>query len=195
MSTTLGPFSLERAIAAVEQVRHRLVRTAAALRGANVPYAIVGGHAVALWVSRVDAAAVRNTQDVDVLIRRTDFEAAKAALSAAGFAHANIAGVDMFLDGPSAGPRDAVHVIFANEKVRDHEPVANPDVDESIESTEFRVIDLDALVRIKLTAFRDKDRTHVRDLIGVGLVTSEMLTRLPDVLAGRLKGLLDTPGG
>lgn len=150
---------------------------------------------MALWVSRVDAAAVRNTQDVDVLIRRADFEAAKAALAADGFVHQDIAGVDVFLDGPDAGPRDAVHVVFANEKVRPHEPVANPDVDESVESTEFRVIGLDALVRMKLTAFRDKDRTHIRDLIDVGLVTSETPARLPPVLAERLRGLLATPDG
>ena len=46
---------------------------------AIVPYAVAGGNAVAAWVSRVDEAAVRNTQDVDILLRRSDLSAAIAA--------------------------------------------------------------------------------------------------------------------
>lgn len=195
MSTTLGPFSFERVILAMENVRRRLVRTAEILRSCGVPYAIVGGNAVALWVSRVDESAVRNTQDVDVLLRRADFPAAKRALESAGFVHRHLRGVEVFLDGPDARPRDAVHVIFANEKVRPEEPLANPDVDESEASAQFRVISLAALVRIKLTAFRDKDRTHLRDLIDVGLVDQSTLAMVPEVLAGRLRMLLETPDG
>ncbi len=131
MAIAKRPFSLERVENAVEKVRHRLLRAAAALRTANVPYAIAGGHAVALWVSRVDDAAVRNTQDVDVLIRRCDFDAAKAAFESAGFVHRRVAAIDMFLDGPAAKPRDAVHIVFAGEKVRPHEALATPDVSES----------------------------------------------------------------
>jgi len=33
---------------------------------------MAGGNAVAAWVARVDRAAVRNTQDVDLLVRRKD---------------------------------------------------------------------------------------------------------------------------
>src|SRR5438270_5677568 len=164
MSTALGPFSLDRMENAVEKVRQRLLKAADALRARDVPYAVAGGNAVALWVSRVDEAAVRNTQDVDILIRRSDFATAKAALEAAGFMYRHVAGIDVFLDGPSAKPRQGVHLVFANEKVRPHEPVANPDVAESEDAGAFRVLSLDALVRIKLTGFRDKDRTHLRDL-------------------------------
>ena len=82
--TTIGPFSLERVVNAVEKVRQRLLKAAAALRAADVAYAVIGGNAVALWVSRVDEAAVRNTQDVDILIRREDFDAARAALERTG---------------------------------------------------------------------------------------------------------------
>ena len=76
-----------------------------------------GGNAVAAWVSRVDEAAVRNTQDVDILLRREDLERAKAALAAAGFVFRHVKSVDMFLDGPGAKARDAIHVVFAREKV------------------------------------------------------------------------------
>lgn len=83
----LQPVSLARMVRAVEKVRERLLRSTAALDGANVPYAVIGGNAVAAWVSRVDEAAVRNTQDVDILVRRADFERVKAALEGAGFVY------------------------------------------------------------------------------------------------------------
>jgi len=195
MTIAIGPFSLERIVSAVEKVRQRLLRAAAALRAADVPYAVAGGNAVALWVSRVDEAAVRNTRDVDVLVRREDFGAAQTALESAGFVHRRVAGIEVFLDGPAAKPRDAVHIVFANEKVRPQEPLPNPDVSESEDAGLFRVIALDALVRIKLTAFRDKDRTHLRDLMDVGLVDAQWLDRLPTVLADRLRQLLENPEG
>jgi len=195
MAGVLGPFSLDRVVNAVEKVRQRLLKAAAALAAAKVPYAVAGGNAVALWVSRVDEGAVRNTQDVDVLIRRADFEAAKRALEGAGFVYRHSAGIDMFLDSPDAKLRDAVHIVFANEKVRPHEAMANPDVTESEKTPQFTVLSLEAVVRIKLTAYRDKDRTHLRDLIEVGLVDAEWLGKLPRELAERLKQLLETPGG
>jgi hypothetical protein len=103
--------------------------------------------------------------------------------------------MEVFLDSPDAKPRDAVYIVFANEKVRPPEPLANPDVTESEQTDQFCVLALEALVRIKLTAFRDKDRTHLRDLIEVGLVSADWLTRLPPVLADRLRLLLETPEG
>jgi len=190
-----GPFSLERVVNAVEKVRRRLLKAAAALKAAGVLYAVAGGNAVALWVSRVDDAAVRNTQDVDILIRRGDLDAARVALESAGFVYRRVAGMDIFLDGPGAKPRDAVHIVFASEKVRPAEPLPNPDVTESEQTDEFSVLALEALVRIKLTAFRDKDRTHLRDLIEVGLIGADWLPRLPAILAERLRLLLENPEG
>ena len=110
--------TLDRMVRAVEKVRERLVRATAALEKANIPYAVIGGNAVASWVAQVDEAAVRNTQDVDILLRRGDLEAATAALAPAGFIHRHVKSIDMFLDGPDSKARDAVHVIFAAEKVR-----------------------------------------------------------------------------
>ena len=97
----------------------------------QIPYAVVGGNAVAAWVARVDEAAVRNTQDVDILLNRSDLEAAKAALAKAGFVFRHVKGIDMFLDGPGAKARDAVHVLFAGEKVRSDDLVPAPEIDES----------------------------------------------------------------
>ena len=186
---------LQRMVDAVELVRQRLLRASGALAKAGVDYAVVGGNAVATWVATVDRAAVRNTQDVNILIRRSDFDIVKRALESVGFVDCNVAGVDLFLDGADASPRDAVHVIFAGEYVRPGEPAVNPDVTESVADKEFRLLNLDALVRIKLTAFRDKDRTHLRDLIGIGLVDQSWTSSLPPALAERLQSILDTPDG
>jgi len=195
VSIQLRGFSFERAIGAVEKVRQRLLRATAALEAARVPYAVAGGNAVALWVSRVDEAAVRNTQDVDILIRRGDLAAAKRAMEGAGFIYRHMAGMDVFLDGPNAKARNAVHIVFAGEKVRPAEPLANPDVAESEQAEQFRILSLAALVQIKLTALRDKDKVHLRDLIEVGLVDESWLKRVPTVLREKLKNLLDTPNG
>jgi hypothetical protein len=35
---------------------------------------VAGGNAVAAWVATVDPSAVRNTQDVDILLRRADLD-------------------------------------------------------------------------------------------------------------------------
>jgi hypothetical protein len=50
-------------------------------------------------------------------------------------------------------------------------------------------------VRVKLTALRDKDRTHLRDLIDVGLIDHTWPAKLPPELGKRLQQLLDTPEG
>ena len=52
----------ERVAMAIEKVRERLQRTAQALDAAQVPYAVIGGNAVAEWVGRVDEGAVRFTR-------------------------------------------------------------------------------------------------------------------------------------
>ena len=54
---------------AAEKVKERLRRATLALDAADVPYAVVGGNAVAEWVARIDEEAVRNTRDVDLLVR------------------------------------------------------------------------------------------------------------------------------
>jgi len=195
MGVILGPFSLDRMVRAVEKVRERLLRATAALEQAGIAYAVAGGNAVAAWVSRVDEAAVRNTRDVDILIRRPDLEAVKAALAGAGFVYRHAAGIDLFLDGAEAKARDAVHIVFAGEKVRAEELLSNPDVSEAEMAGTYRVLSLEALVRIKLTAFRDKDRTHLRDLLEVGLIDVGWKPRFPPELGERLQQLLDTPGG
>ena len=191
-SVPLKEFSWERMVAAVELVRQRARRAAAALEQAGIPHVLIGGHAVASWVARVDKEAVRNTIDVDLLVRREDFPRVVEALQSAGFVHQNVAGVDLFLDGPEGSVRSAIHVVFAGEKVRPDYLLPAPDVTESEAGPEFPVLTLAALVRMKLTSFRLKDRLHLLDLLDVGLIDQSWCGRLPPELGARLKEVLDT---
>jgi len=186
---------LVRMVRAVEKVRERLLRATAALDAAAVPYAVIGGNAVAAWVARVDEAAVRNTQDVDILLRRADLGAARTALEKAGFIYRHAAGIDMFLDGPTAKARDAVHVLYANEKVRPEYLLPTPDVTEVERGPAYQMLTLEALVRMKLTSYRLKDQVHILDMIEVGLLDTSWLARLPAELAERLKQKIDNPDG
>ncbi|MDB6004012.1 MAG: hypothetical protein JWR15_999 [Prosthecobacter sp.] len=201
MVAALQPVSWQRMSDAVAKVRERLLRAAHVLDEAGVPYAVVGGNAVAAWVSRVDESAVRNTRDVDLLLRRADLAAATAALGKAGFVHRRVASIgksghmDVFLDGADAKVRDALHIVFASEKILPDSIAANADVTESEDSGDFRLIQLEALVRMKLTAWRDKDRVHLRDLADVGLIDESWPDRYSGELAERLQAVLNSPEG
>ncbi len=185
----------ERALMAAEKVKERLRRATRALDGAGVPYAVVGGNAVAEWVARIDDEAVRNTRDVDLLVRRADFAAARAALESAGFVYHHLLDVDVFIDGPQGKPSAGVHLLFAAEKVRAADEYPCPGLDESERAVEFQVATLLALVRMKLTSWRLKDRVHLLDMIQVGLIDATWPVRLPPPLAARLQTLLDNPNG
>jgi hypothetical protein len=189
------PIGWERALMAAEKVRERLRRATRALDAAGVPYAVAGGNAVAEWVGRIDEDAVRTTRDVDILIRRSDFPAAKACLEAVGFLYYEVLDVDTFIDGPQGKPSGGIHLLYAGEKVRSVDDYYLPEIDETERAVEFQVATLEALVRMKLIAWRDKDRTHLRDLIGVGLLDATWPARLPPPLGARLQRLLDDPNG
>lgn len=184
---------VDRMVAAVEMVRERLLRAAKALEAAGIPYAVVGGNAVAAWVTTLDAAAVRATQDVGILLRRADLDAAAAALETAGFVRRHVAGIEMFLDGPDAKARDAVHILFAGERVKQNDIEPSPDVAVSENLAHFRVISLEALVRMKLTSYRYKDRTHLLDMLDVGLIDASWRARYAPELASRLQHLIESP--
>jgi hypothetical protein len=180
---------------AAEKVKERLRRATKALDDAGVPYSVVGGNAVAEWVGRIDDEAVRSTRDVDLLVRRADFAVARTALEAAGFVYHHLLDVDVFIDGPHGKPSGGVHLLFAGEKVRSEDEHPCPDLNESERAAEFQVVTLLALVRMKLMSWRDKDRTHLRDMIHVGLIDATWPARLPPLLADRLQQLLDNPNG
>lgn len=189
------PSGWERALMAAEKVKERLGRATRALDAAGVRYAVAGGNAVAEWVGRVDEDAVRTTRDVDLLVRRDDLPAVRAALEAAGFVYHQVLNVDTFIDGPQGKPSGGVHLWFACENARQDDEYSLPDVDESERAAEFQVVTLEALVRMKLVAWRNKDRMHLQDLLGAGLIDATWPARLPPPLGDRLQQLLDDPNG
>jgi len=180
---------------AVEKVNERLRKTVRILDDAQVPYAVVGGHAVRAWVAQVDEAAVRTTRDVDILIRADDLPAVKEAMAQAGFHYRETASVPMFVEDPAGSARDAVHIILAGEMVRLDDFEANPDIAEVTRTNDFTTLPLETLVRMKLNSFRDKDRVHLRDMISLDIVDATWLDRLPEPLGVRLQALLDDPDG
>ena len=186
----------------IEKVRERLLRATAALEAAGLPHAVIGGNAVAAWVSRVDDSVVRATRDVDILVRREDMPRIIPAMEAVGFLHRTVSSLggkgslEMFLDGPGAKARDAVHLIFAEEKVNPESPEPSPSADAVDPSHhDFRLLDLEALVTMKLTSYRLKDRVHLLDMIEIGQLDHGWLDRVPASLRERLQALLDDPEG
>jgi hypothetical protein len=178
---------------AVEKVKERLQRVTDSLNAANIPYAVIGGNAVQLWVAQVDETAMRNTRDVDIVLNRSDLEAAKIALAPAGFQYHLVNGVPLFLDGPDGTPRDAVHIVFAGEKVKPEYTEAAPTVDQFEVIKSMRTLSFPELVRMKLTSHRLKDRVHLQDMISVGLIDESWLEKFSQPLRERLKELLDNP--
>ena len=185
--------SLSRMSEAADKLQRRLLRATGALTAAGIE------HAVAAHVARVDATMTRSTQDVDLLVNRTDLPRIVDALAAAGFTPGftpcHTRGPDMFLDGPGASVREAVHLVFAAEVIRPEHPLPSPPVVLDPEEAAFPLTDLEALVILKLNSNRDKGRVHLRDLIAVGLIDDSWPARIPAPLDERLQTLLDDPDG
>ncbi len=193
MSPFDGLSTIDRMVKAVELVRERLLRATAALEQAGVPYCVIGGNAVAAWVASVDPSATRNTQDVDLLVRRSDLDAVRAALEPVGFRQLHVRGITMFLDGDQNRERDAVHLIFANETVRPDDAVPAPGVDVYERFENFRAVPLEKLVTMKLVANRLQDKVHLIDMLQLGMIDATWPARFHPVLAARLQELIDHP--
>lgn len=193
----MRPAPIEAIVDAIQRVRDRLLRATAALEEAHVPYAVIGGNAVAAWITRVDPAAVRFTQDVDLMIRRPDLASVRSVLEQAGFVYGEVFDIPVFLDGPQGRVKDVLHIVYANESVRPNELAPAPDIDPITyeELGRYRIVPLESLVLMKLTSFRVKDRMHLLDLIGADLIDATWPARFRPELADRLQELLDNPEG
>ena len=117
---------------AVDRVERRLRRVAAALEAANVPYAIIGGNAVATWVGRVDPSATRATRDVDLLVQRSDLDALTAAMASLDFERHDLRRLLVFVDPEEPSRRAGVHVVWADERVRPSYSHPAPSVKEAV---------------------------------------------------------------
>jgi len=198
MSATVVGMSWEvlyRAERAMNKTIERLIRATTALDQANIPYAVVGGHAVAAWVASIDESAVRTTRDVDLLVRRADLAAITIALEQAGFQGEEVLGLFAFRDLPQGKLGEGVHLLFEKEIIRTDYPIPSPEIAISSLKTDYKVIELPPLVTMKLLAFRRKDQVHILDMMGVGLIDVTWLDRVPPMLRDRLHTLLNDPDG
>ncbi len=189
------PFVFDRMFGAVEKVRERLERACAALEAASIPYAIIGGNAVAAWVATIDDGAVRNTRDVDLLLKEEDLDRATEALAGVGFVRDAVMNVTVFLDGPDGKPSQGIHILLAGRKVKPEYVSAALQVEQAQLIEGKRVVELRALVGMKLNSFLRKDQTHLIDMIQIGLIDSTWPASLEPELASRLQTLLDDPEG
>ncbi|MEM7808578.1 MAG: nucleotidyltransferase family protein [Planctomycetota bacterium] len=187
--------SINRAIAAVQQVRQRLFAVTTALENEEIPYAVIGGNAVAAHVATVDEAGVRNTRDVDVVLHWDDLRRASEALAAAGFIqYEGKAGIS-FHDRSEPKPRFDVDLVRAGVSIDPQLRIVHPGPKNFDRLSGMRVLPLIDLVTVKLGQHRIVDRVHVRDMIDIGLVDETWLDRLQPELVARLKELLDDPHG
>ena len=83
---------------AIEDVTQRFLRVTAAFDAEHIPYALVGGQAVALWVATREPDAVRTTKDVDILVSRDDLPAVRKAGLSIGMDYFEVMGVGMLLE-------------------------------------------------------------------------------------------------
>jgi hypothetical protein len=143
----------------------------------------------------VDEGAVRNTPDVDILIRRADFDAARAAMEGVGFVSGSTFGVDFFIDGVAGKPSEGVCLLYSGEPVKPTDPVPTPDMSETTRGREYQVVTLDALVRMKLVSYRLKDQVHLQDMARVGLIDDSWPQKYLPPLDERLRAILANPDG
>ncbi|HTC34283.1 MAG TPA: hypothetical protein VK724_12970 [Bryobacteraceae bacterium] len=172
----------------MERLFDLLERLHSALAKAGVEYRVIGGLAVFFQVSARDPDAARMTRDVDIAVDRSDLERIARAAESFGFRYRHVAGVDMLVSAENPKAKSAVHLVFVREKVRPQDLLPIPDFSEPTRTVEgFLLAPVLALVRMKLTSFRLKDKTHIIDMDSVGLITPEIEAALPDVLRERLE--------
>lgn len=170
----------------VEQLFERIQQLHSLMTAAGIPYRIVGGMAVFIHVFERDPLRARLTSDVDAAIDRSQLGAVIEAARRAGWVFRHSAGVDMLVEEGQPRARSAVHLLFLNEKVRpeylEAVPASSPDTTQE----GILVAPVVDLVRMKLTSYRLKDRVHIQDLDGVGLISLEVEAQLPQLLQDRL---------
>ena len=149
---------------------------------------MIGGLAVFFHVSARDHDAARVTRDVDIAVDRSDLDRIAKAAESFGFRHRHVAGVDMLVNADNPKAKSAVHLFFVCEKARPGDLSAIPDFSEPTKTIEgFLLAPVPDLVRMKLTSFRLKDKTHIIDMDSVGLITPEIEAGLPGPLRERLQ--------
>jgi hypothetical protein len=187
--------SFDRVIGAANAERIRLQRTVQILSLAQLPFAIAGDHAIGHWIRQIDESAVRNPVDVDLVIRRSDFEQVRSELESAGFLYRETDGYLHFVEHKQVKRRRGIQLFIVNEQNKPHLILPVPDFSEADLSTEMRFLSLEKIVHILLIAFRNLEGMLLRDILGVGLIDQAWPAKYTPMLAARLQTILDDPDG
>lgn len=166
-----------------------------ALVSEGIPHELIGGMAVLIHVEEANPEHSTLTRDVDLMVRREDLEAIKDVAARNGFRFRHTEGLDMLLFGETNSAKNAVHLIFSEEKVSPNQAMPNPPihpVKKSIHAREVFVIRVGDLVRMKLSSYRDKDRVHIRSMDAAGLITADVEKALASELQSRLEHIRAT---
>ncbi len=148
----------------VDQLFEVAGRLAKALSQAGIEYRVIGGFAAYMHVNEIEPIAARLTRDIDVAIDRKDLDAIVEATRP--------------FDAEAPKAHSAVPLVF--------EPA--PAFSQPVQySNGLSIVSVADLVRMKLTSFRLKDRVHIQDLDGVGLITPEIEATLSPQLQTRLQ--------
>ena len=170
----------------VEQLFDLAGRVEAAFAAAGLEYRVIGGLAVYLYVEEAEPDAGRLTRDIDIAVRRDDLDLIARAVEPFGMEYRHVAGVDMLVQAGAPYARRAVHLIFTGEKAQANYSEPAPGIGQCRRLHGIRLAPLADLVRMKLTSFRSKDETHLKDLDEAGLITPEVEAGLPETLRARL---------
>jgi hypothetical protein len=150
-------------------------RLDAALSRANIEYRITGGFAAFIHVNDIDPMAARLTRDIDVEVRHDELDAVIEATRALGFRHIVVKGLDVLVDAAAPRAHSEIHLY----PVQALSPLVRHESGVSL-------VSVSDLVVKKLTTFRLKDRVHVRDLDGAGLITPDIEAQLSPELKSHL---------
>jgi hypothetical protein len=157
------------------------------LMAERVPHELIGGLAVLVHVEEADPEHSTLTRDVDLMIRRADLERVTKIAARHG--------LRALVYGETSSARNAVHLLFSGEKVRPNQATPNPPIQpeaKSILGVDVFIIPVPDLVRMKLSAYRDKDRVHIGSLDAAGLITPEVETAQPEELQVRRQHIRQT---
>ena len=157
-----------------------------AFSAAGLEYRVAGGLAAYLHAESREPDSGRLTRDVDIAVRREDLAKIARAVEPFGLEHRHAAGLDMLVQKDAPSARRAVHLVFAGEKVRPDYLEPAPPLGPAHIIQGLRILPLEDLVRMKLTSFRLKDQTHLKDLDELGLITPAIEAHLSPELRARL---------
>jgi hypothetical protein len=172
------------------------------LIAAGVPHEVIGGLAVLLQVEQAKARATLLpsnpsvvAHNVDLLVDPADLPRLQQIAQEQGFHCRRHAGLEVICLPGIPTWHNVVHVVCSGEKVCPEQVEPHPPprpVPARFLGVEVRVVPVADLVRMKLSAYRDKDRVHIRNLDAAGLITREVENALLPELEARLRHIRST---